>query len=239
MSTLTMIRHAQASFMKANYDQLSPLGETQSRVLGTYLADKGMSFDKIYIGPLKRHWQTAEGVKEIFLERSIPWPEPIMLETLDEHKGMEVMASLLPVLVDRFEVLQEWRRKAEEQPEKARKYQLLIFNHVMALWAKGELDVREHGLAPWAEFRAQVNAAMQQIVSENGKGVKVAAFTSGGTMSAAVGYALKLEADEKIMDLNGIVQNTAMSTFLFSEDRLTLKSFNELPHLAGEMITFV
>lgn len=239
MSTLTMIRHAQASFMKANYDQLSSLGEKQSRVLGTYLAEQELIFDKIYIGPLKRHWQTAEGVKEIFLERKLPWPEPVLLQTLDEHKGMEVMAGVLPELISRFEVLQDWKRQAEEQPHKARKYQLLIFNHIMSLWAKGELDVREHGLAPWADFRAQVNAAMQQIVGENGKGVKVAAFTSGGTMSAAVGYALQIEADEKIMELNGIVQNTAMSTFLFSEDRLTLKTFNELPHLEKEMITYV
>lgn len=234
-----MIRHAQASFMKANYDQLSSLGEQQSRVLGTYLADQEMVFDKIYIGPLKRHWQTAEGVKEIFQQRNLPWPEPVMLQTLDEHKGMEVMASALPELIDRFEALQQWRRQAEEHPQQARKYELLIFNYIMSLWAKGELDVSEHGLAPWADFRAQVNSAMQQMVRENGKGVKVAAFTSGGTMSAAVGYALKIEADEKIMELNGIVQNTAMSTFLFSEDRLTLKSFNELPHLEKEMITYV
>ena len=149
------------------------------------------------------------------------------------------MASLLPVLIDRFEVLQQWKSRAEQEPQKARKYQLLIFNHVMSLWAKGELDVREHGLAPWADFRAQVKAAMQQMVSENGKGMKIAAFTSGGTMSAAVGYALQIHADEKIMELNGIVQNTAMSTFLFSEDRLTLKSFNELPHLEKEMVTYV
>ena len=239
MSTLTMIRHAQASFMKANYDQLSPLGEEQSRVLGTYLAEQKIVFDKIYIGPLRRHWQTAEGVQEVFIKHKLPWPKPILLQTLDEHKGMEVMASLLPVLIDRFEVLQQWKSRAEQEPHKARKYQLLIFNHVMSLWAKGELDVREHGLAPWADFRAQVKAAMQQMVSENGKGMKIAAFTSGGTMSAAVGYALQIHADEKIMELNGIVQNTAMSTFLFSEDRLTLKSFNELPHLEKEMVTYV
>ncbi len=234
-----MIRHAQASFMKANYDQLSALGEEQSRVLGRYLAEKQMTFDKIYIGPLKRHWQTAAGVQEIFIEHGLPWPEPILLETLDEHKGMEVMASLMPDLISRFAILQEWKRQAEEQPKKARRYQLLIFNYVMALWAKGELDVREHGLAPWSDFRAQVDSAMKQMVSENGKGMKVVAFTSGGTMSAAVGYALKINADEKIVELNGIVQNTAMSTFLFSEDRLTLKSFNELPHLEEKMITYV
>jgi len=239
MSQLILIRHAQASFMKADYDQLSPLGEQQSVILGEYLADKAEVFDKIYIGPLKRHWQTAAGVQTVFERRGLPWPTPIQLDTLDEHKGMEVMAALLPTLSKEQPQLKKWAALAETQPESARKYHLLMFNYTMRLWARGEIDAQHMGLKPWAHFRAQVKAGMEQILAENGSGVKVAAFTSGGTMSAAVAYALQMKMEEKVMELNGIVQNTAMSTFLFSKDRLTLKSFNELPHLEDKLVTFV
>ncbi|MEZ5041221.1 MAG: histidine phosphatase family protein [Saprospiraceae bacterium] len=239
MSKLILIRHAQASFMKANYDKLSPLGEQQSRILGEYLADKEAIFDRIYIGPLRRHWQTAEGVKAVYQKRGLPWADPIKLDTLDEHKGMEVMAALLPDLITEYEQLKAWAAQATAYPSTARKYQLLMFNYVMKLWANGEVDGSAYGLGPWSHFRAQVNAGMEQILSENESGVTVAAFTSGGTMSAAVAYALQMEAEEKVIELNGIIQNTAMSTFLFSKDRLTLKSFNELPHLEDKLVTYV
>ena len=57
MSTLILIRHAQASFMMANYDHLSPLGFDQSRILGDYWAKNNMLPSRIYVGPLKRHQQ--------------------------------------------------------------------------------------------------------------------------------------------------------------------------------------
>src|SRR5438477_487415 len=60
MSILTLVRHGQASFFDANYDQLSPLGERQMRVLGEYWARRGIGFDEIFFGPRVRQQRSAE-----------------------------------------------------------------------------------------------------------------------------------------------------------------------------------
>ena len=45
MGTLYLVRHGQASFGAADYDQLSELGRRQSVRLGEYFANKGLTFD--------------------------------------------------------------------------------------------------------------------------------------------------------------------------------------------------
>ncbi|NBR82040.1 MAG: histidine phosphatase family protein, partial [Betaproteobacteria bacterium] len=55
MGTLTLVRHGQASFGAANYDQLSTVGELQSARLGAYLAQQSLRFDAVYHGSLQRH----------------------------------------------------------------------------------------------------------------------------------------------------------------------------------------
>ena len=40
MATIYLVRHGQASFGKENYDQLSPRGWEQGRILGRWLAGK-------------------------------------------------------------------------------------------------------------------------------------------------------------------------------------------------------
>jgi broad specificity phosphatase PhoE len=60
MGRLFLVRHAQASFLSQNYDQLSALGETQARHLGKYWARCGLVFKGVYAGPAQRHRRTAE-----------------------------------------------------------------------------------------------------------------------------------------------------------------------------------
>ena len=62
MSELYLVRHAQASFGAANYDQLSDLGHQQSRWLGEHLALRGIGFDKLVVGDMHRHHQTMDGM---------------------------------------------------------------------------------------------------------------------------------------------------------------------------------
>ena len=42
MSRILLVRHGQASLGAADYDQLSDLGEEQSRILGAALATQGI-----------------------------------------------------------------------------------------------------------------------------------------------------------------------------------------------------
>ena len=60
MGEIYLVRHGQASFGADDYDQLSPLGAEQGRILGRWHAGLGLQIDGIALGGLKRHRQTAE-----------------------------------------------------------------------------------------------------------------------------------------------------------------------------------
>jgi len=59
MSTLTVVRHAQARPFEKVSDCLSELGERQARVVGEFFARSSVSFDEVWCGGLQRHSQTA------------------------------------------------------------------------------------------------------------------------------------------------------------------------------------
>jgi len=59
MAAIYLIRHGQASFGKADYDQLSNKGTEQSELLGKYWQSLPTP-EKIYSGDLLRHGQTLE-----------------------------------------------------------------------------------------------------------------------------------------------------------------------------------
>ena len=91
MSKIYLIRHAQASFLADDYDNLSNKGSLQSEILGRYFVEKNIHFDKIFIGKLKRHQQTFDGFNKAFITEGIELPKPIYLEELNEHHALEAL----------------------------------------------------------------------------------------------------------------------------------------------------
>jgi len=59
MGAIYLIRHGQASFGSNDYDQLSPIGHEQGRVLGRALKARGVVPDLLISGSMKRHQETA------------------------------------------------------------------------------------------------------------------------------------------------------------------------------------
>ena len=237
MSRLILIRHAQASFGAANYDQLSEKGYQQAKVLGSYLIESRMIPTSIYVGPLQRHKQTWEMVQQVYSEKRLSLPQPIFLPELNEHRGTEFVKILLPHLLKTDATIQ---KIAEEG---GKRKNMKMFLYVMESWAKGTLDTSSHlEIESWKSFRTNVNRGIKKILAEHKNKSKqtILAFTSGGTISAAIGYILDMNNEAKVIGLNGIVQNTSLTEFLFTEDRVTFKSFNQVPHLQNKnMITFV
>jgi len=60
MGQILLVRHGQASFGSANYDQLSELGYEQARLLGQWYANSHQPFHKVVTGGMARHRQTAD-----------------------------------------------------------------------------------------------------------------------------------------------------------------------------------
>jgi broad specificity phosphatase PhoE len=59
MSQLIVVRHGQAAAFSEDSDRLTPLGERQAAVLGEYWVKRGVSFDEVIVGGLRRHAQTS------------------------------------------------------------------------------------------------------------------------------------------------------------------------------------
>ncbi|MEM0995001.1 MAG: histidine phosphatase family protein [Bacteroidota bacterium] len=241
MGQLTVIRHAQASLMKADYDQLSDLGHLQAQKLAQHLVDRNIRFDKIYLGQLKRHRQTADHIRAAYQHQN--WDcEYIALSEFNEHQSPKVARWMLErVLSDeQSEELNYYRAilpKADADYPK--KQYLALFDLVSIAWAKGEIDARRIDVEPFATFRKRVEQGLQRVINDSQRKANIAIVTSGGPTAVSVGKALNLP-DGKAMELNGIVRNSAMTRFLFDEQRFSLHAFNTTPHLdEARFLTYV
>ena len=237
MSKLYFFRHGQASFGANNYDVLSAKGQQQSEELGKYLVAKNFVFDKVYMGPLQRQQDTYEIVRGVYQKNDRCIPDPIIEEGLLEHQGHVAMAQLMTELKETVPFVREMMYKAEQNPAKKRSYHLLIFQYFLDEWAEGNINAE--GILPWKAFRQEVSQGLSNILDRTDSGETVAAFTSGGTISSITAQALNITDEKRVIALNFSHRNTAFTSFFYSKGLLNLLAFNEIPHLEGEMITFV
>ena len=230
MSNLYVVRHGQASFFAEDYDQLSLVGETQSRLLGEYWAHRNVRFDHVYTGPCRRHVDTARIVGEVFQTHGLAWPEPIVLAGLDEYEAEAVLKQALPRLVEEHEHIRQLHRdmeRATDNAEKLRAFQK-VYEVVIDRWAHGELDLPH--VESWAAFCQRVHRALDQIVAGRGSGRQAVAFSSGGPVGVSMQRALGI-SHRTTLQLAWMVRNAAFSEFLFSGERFTLSRYNAFPHL--------
>lgn len=233
MGRLFLVRHAQASFLSQNYDQLSALGETQARLLGEYWAQRKVVFDRIYMGPALRHRQTAQLVAEAYRKVGRPFPSPAVVEELDEFQGEAVLAQSLPQLLAnnaRICELHDAMQCSSSAAAKRANFQRL-FQAVISMWVNGEISLPN--VESWQEFCARVNCGLSTCLARSGKGEVSAIFTSGGPVSVAVQRALHLSALDTLR-VAWMPRNCSFTEFLLSGDRFTLSSFNAFPHLDDE-----
>lgn len=226
MGQLVLVRHAQASFFGASYDQLSPLGLEQARALGEHWAKHGVAFDRVYVGPRRRHRQTYDLVADAYRERGLPWPDAIDLPDLDEHHGIAVIKHQLGRQDLANDALHPGEIGDGEREHAVRQF-FRQFVEIMRDWARGTVVVE--GVEPWGEFRARTLRALDALCTE--PAARVCAFTSGGFVCAATGWLLGLD-DDRIVDLSLVLRNTALTEVSYSARRRNLVSFNGLPHLA-------
>lgn len=237
MSKLFFFRHGQASLGAANYDVLSDKGIRQSKLLGEYLLSEQILFDKIFIGPLKRQKDTFKAVKKCYATQGIKLPSPIVIKGLKEHNGIETMKKALPVLVKTDPYLIALNKSNIDDPEKIMRNTMLGFQYFLGEWAEGNIKVE--GMPTWKQFREEVKEGLSQVLKASDKGENIGVFSSGGTISAITAECLGLTTQKAVAELNFSIRNTSFSTFLYTNQKFNLLSFNELPHLKKDMITFV
>ena len=214
MGTLYLVRHGQASFGAADYDQLSPLGHRQCVALGRYWRERGMQFDAVLTGSLKRHAQSLAGIAEGLDTPLVPlvWPG------LNEYDSEAVVHAIHP----------EPLAKADT-PELYRQHFRLLRTGLQA-WMRG--DTAPLGMPTYAEFSAGVAGALDHVLASlSAKGSeRVLLVSSGGPISTAVGQVLATSADTTI-ELNLRIRNASVTEFAYTPKRHMLLTFNTLPHL--------
>ncbi len=225
---LIIVRHGQASFGAPDYDRLTATGEAQAQLLGEYLAERGVIFDRVYVGPKRRHRQTRDAVAAVYQARGLPWPEPIETDGLDEHCGQYVLRQALPQLCEQDEEIRAvvdsiLNPTVESQPEYAK-----VFQKVTRRWARGELE--SFGYETWPQFRQRVERAIDQMISGAAPAQIVIAFTSAGAVSASVGFARGLD-DEQTIETSWQILNAAFTEISFTNQTVTMPIFNAVPHL--------
>jgi broad specificity phosphatase PhoE len=210
MGTLYLVRHGQASFGAADYDQLSELGARQCAALGEWLHARGRRFEGVIRGTLKRHAQSLDAIAT-----TLPGlPEPVEWPGLNEYDSEAVVRAVfsgeLPPSHDADGVRQHFR----------------LLRQGLEAWIEGR--TQPLGMPSWPEFIAGVVGALD-LVRERFEG-DVLLVSSGGPIATAVAQVLQAPA-ASVIDLNMRIRNSALTEFAFTPRRHVLTGFNALPHL--------
>ena len=210
MGTLYLVRHGQASFGADDYDVLSDMGQRQSVRLGEYFARKGMKFDAVLTGTLRRHLQTHAGISQGLgvAAEAVQWPG------LNEYDSAAVIATIHPHKLEK-----------PTSPEMYRSHFRLLRDG-LAQWMAGV--VSPQGMPSYTDFVAGVTSALDHVRSSYEGNVLL--VSSGGPISTAVGHVLGT-SPETTIELNLRIRNSSVTEFAFTPKRHMLVTYNTLPHL--------
>lgn len=214
MGTLYLVRHGQASFGAADYDNLSPLGHQQAVRLGEYFASKGLQFDGVLMGTLRRHAQTYAGICQ-----GAGFDMPAL-----EWKGLNEYDSDAVVKAVHKEPL-----STERSPENYR-HHFRLLKTGLAAWMAG--TAQPVGMPSYPDFVSGITSALDHVRTQFAANdqAKVLIVSSGGPISTAVGHVLGT-SPEATIELNLRIRNSSLTEFAFTPKRHMLVTYNTLPHL--------
>jgi broad specificity phosphatase PhoE len=216
MGNLYLVRHGQASFGAADYDNLSELGQRQSERLGQYLASRGLQFEAVLTGTLKRHAQTWAGIAQGagFAHTPLQWPG------LNEYDGEAVIKAIHTAPLEK-----------PDTPEAYRQH-FRMLRDGLTQWMNGV--VSPHGMTTYREFVHGVTSALDHVRKHHSGNVLI--VSSGGPISTAVGHLLGT-SPETTIELNFRIRNSSVTEFAYTPKRHMLVTYNTLPHLDAPELT--
>ena len=214
MGVVLLVRHGQASFGSDDYDVLSETGWAQGRLLGRWLADRGVAPSAVTRGSMRRHRETAEAAG---------WGEAAVDPGWDEFDHLSVVAAY---------------PGAPEGPMDRREFQR-VFERATARWTSGEEGYDE----PWPAFRARVTRALTDACAQAGPGGTSVVVTSGGPIAVACAALVDPDADDATFArlwsrFNTTLVNASYTRVVVGSTGARLLTFNEHPHLEGEHLTY-
>ena len=210
MGTLYLVRHGQASFGAQDYDRLSDLGHRQCAELGVWMQARGLRFEAVLRGSLRRHRESLEALASNLpgLPDALEWPG------LNEYDSEAVVRCVHPGELPR-----------PDTPE-AYRLHFRLLREGLARWMAGE--VQPEGMPTWAGFLQGVTSALDHVRTRHEGDVLL--VSSGGPIATAVAHVLQAPPATAI-ELNLRIRNSALTEFAFTPKRHMLVTYNTLPHL--------
>ncbi len=247
MGAIYVVRHAQASFGTEDYDRLSQTGFAQARLLGAYFALRGIRFDAVYLGTLRRHAETARGIFDGHAGCG-DGPPPVRLPALDEYNPEALMSAYTDADPAPPAAAPAPPDAAPAPPDAVPAPPDAAPAPPVGAAGPDTAAVREHfrllkqALLAWAEdrmqpagmpsFRTFQDGAVAAVVEARSRfaGGSVLVVSSGGPIAAIVAAALRAPPQTAI-ELNLQIRNSSVTEFTMSSRRHQLVSFNALAHL--------
>jgi broad specificity phosphatase PhoE len=204
MGELVLVRHGQANSAaqdETGYDRLSDLGHQQARWLGDWLRSHDGPFDRVLMGSLRRHRETAEGMGDMGIE-------PEVDARLNE--------------LDYFNLAQA-HSKATGKPAPTPDTFVTHITDIMQAWQRAEIQGEES----YASFEDRV-AEMLTIAARPGR--RVLCVTSGGVIGMMVRHILDLDI-ARMAHLLVPIRNCSIHRVMVLPEAQILSGFNATPHL--------
>src|SRR3990167_58634 len=210
MGNLYLVRHGQASFGAADYDNLSELGHRQSVRLGEYFAAKGLQFEAVIVGTLRRHAPTWAGLAQGAgrTQQALEWPG------LNEYDSAAVNHAIHPAPLEK-----------PDTPEMYR-HHFRLLRDGLTQWMNGV--VSPQGMPSYDAFVEGVTSALDHVRRQHTGNVLI--VSSGGPISTAVGHVLGT-TPETTIELNLRIRNSSVTELAYTPKRHMLVTYNTLPHL--------
>ena len=222
MPVVLLIRHAQASFGKADYDALSDTGLAQVDALHHSITRRGIVADRVISGSLRRQRDTAR-----------PWASAVTVDTrwneydaddvLSHHSTSEARPS---------------RPATETGPVVSSREFQVVLDRALREWVDDAAGSR--CAQPWPDFVARAHAALDDLTAGLVSGQTALVFTSSGVI-AAVAASLIGAPDRTFVSLNRASVNAAITKVIVGGRGRTLVSYNDHSHLeeAGrDLVTY-
>ena len=212
MGRLLLVRHGQASWGSDDYDVLSPLGHRQGKALGEIWRQRGVVPDRVVIGGMRRHRETAEAAAMSDLVIDEEWNE-------FDHDGVLAKLPVPDAASTDRATFQRWFEASTDR------------------WTSGSHDDYDES---FAGFAARVERALARASSYDGltavftSGGPIA-WVAAALLADAPGVRAQLWSR-----LNPVCVNTGVTHVVSGRRGRTLVSFNEHTHLEGhpDLLTY-
>lgn len=222
MGQILLVRHGQASFGSANYDQLSELGYEQARLLGQWYANSRQPFHKVVSGGMARHRQTADTCMAELPKPLLADTEWLTDEDFAEFDHQEVLLRHCPEYADAA----AFKAMLANHVEPSRALEQL-FHAAMQRWMGGwhDSDYTE----TWPDFRRRCVRALERLHTEEREQSTIV-FTSGGVIATLMQHLLGLQ-DYQVMEMSWTLANCSVTKLRQRPGQFTLGYLNNYAHL--------